>query len=151
MNKNIAEFLTDRPANTIQADATVMDAISAMTQERHDYVLVMENDSITGIFTERDFLNRVIGERLLPAEVLIRDVMTPDPETLMRSDYISYAIERMARYGFRNIPVIDEGRPPAVLTVWNVMSHLSEILADIEEDGIDKDMFDELADIGGGG
>jgi len=150
MNKSISEFLTDTSANTIRADATVMDAISAMTRQRHDYVLVMENGSIIGIFTERDFLNRVIGERLLPERVPIREVMTPDPETLMRSDYISYAIERMARYGFRNIPIVDEGEPPAVLTVWNVMSHLSEILADIEEDGIDREIFDELTDIGGG-
>ena len=150
MYRKISEFLQDASAKTIQADATVMEAVSAMISERHDYVLVMEDGAIVGIFTERDFLNRVIGKRLLPAEIFMRDVMSPKPETLMRADYISYAIERMARHGFRNIPIVDENSPPAVLTVWNVMSHLSQILADIEESGIDKDIINELTDTGGG-
>ena len=150
MNKNISEFLSSESAQTINADATVMDAISEMVTHRQNYVLVMDNETIVGIFTERDLLNRVINEKLLPADVIVRDVMTPDPDTLKRTDYIAYAIERMARYGFRNIPVLDEGSPPAVLTVWNVMSHLSEILADVEETEIDKDMIDEITDTGGG-
>ncbi|MEX2352594.1 MAG: CBS domain-containing protein [Gammaproteobacteria bacterium] len=150
MNKTISEFLTGNPANTIRADATAMDAITAMTSERHDYVLVMDNETIAGIFTERDFLNRVLGERLSPAEVSIWEVMTPNPEYLVSSDYIAYAIERMARYGFRNIPIVDPDKPPMVLTIWNVMSHLSEILADVEEDEIDRVILEEFTDTGGG-
>lgn len=150
VNKNISEFLTGKSANTIHAGATVMEAIAAMISERHDYVLVMEDEAIVGIFTDRDFLNRVIGERLLPSATLIRDVMTPNPDTLKRSDYISYAIERMARHGFRNIPIVDEEGPLAVLTVWLVMLHLSEIIDEVEEAKIDNEIVSELADIGGG-
>jgi len=150
MNKTISELLSGKPARMIQADATVMDAISAMTLERHDYVLVMENESIAGIFTERDFLNRVLGEHLSPERVIIRQVMTPTPEILTQTDYIGYAIERMARYGFRNIPIVVKDTSPAVLTIWNVMSHLSDILTDVEEDEVDREILEALTDTGGG-
>ena len=133
MNKKISEFLSDREAITINADASVTEAIALMTTERHNYVLVTDNSAIVGIFTDRDLLNRVTSEKLLPADVKIKDVMTPNPETLGRDDYISYAIERMGRFGFRNIPIQGENGKTTVLTVWNIMSHLSEILADIEE------------------
>jgi CBS domain-containing protein len=151
MNKSISEFLTGDPAIAIRADATVMDAIKLMTTKRLDYVLVMDNGTIEGIFTERDFLNRVVGESLLPGGVKMREVMTPAPETLKRLDYISYAIERMARYGFRNIPIVDDDGPPSVLTVWNVMSHLSQILAEVEESGMDREIIEAVTDTGGGG
>ena len=150
INKNISEFLTGKTATTISADATVMDAIATMNNDRHDYILVMENEAIVGIFTIRDFLNRVASERLLPNETPLRDVMTLEPDTLKQTDYISFAVERMARYGFRNIPIIDEGSPPAVVTIWDVMSHVSEILAEVEEAEVDKDIVDEMTDTGGG-
>jgi CBS domain-containing protein len=150
MHKKISEFLTDEAAITIPADSTVLDAISVMTAERHNYVLLTDNDSIVGIFTDRDLLNRVTSEKLLPSEVTVRDVMTPNPDALKTDDYINYAIEKMARYGFRNIPITDDKGNTTVLTVWNVMSHLSEILADAEEAENDKDIIDELTDTGGG-
>ena len=150
MNKKISEFLTEQAAVTIQADATVMDAISVMMAEHHNYVLVADKDSIVGIFTDRDLLNRVTSEKLLPAEVVIRDVMTPNPDTLKTDDYIAYAIEKMARQGFRNIPISDENGNMAILTVWNVMSHLSEILTDAEEAESDRYIVEALTDTGGG-
>jgi len=150
MNKKISEFLTEQAAVTIQADATVKDAILLMTAEQHNYVLVAENNSIVGIFTDRDLLNRVTSENLLPAEVIIRDVMTPNPDTLKTDDYIGYAIEKMARQGFRNIPISDENGNMSILTVWNVMSHLSEILADAEEAESDRHIVEAITDTGGG-
>jgi len=110
-------------------------------------LLVVEKDVIVGIFTERDFLNRVIGERLVPAETRMRDVMTAHPDTLRPSDGVAYAVERMASRGFRNIPIVDNDKPAAVLTVWDVMTHLSAALADAEDNNIG---IDEWTDIGGG-
>jgi CBS domain-containing protein len=151
MNKQISDFLSQDPAITIHSGATVSEAVSVMTSEKHNYVLIEDNNDIVGIFTDRDLLNRVLSEQLLPDEVKIRDVMTPDPELLEPSDYIAYAMERMARYGYRNIPIkLDEGGI-AVLTVWNVMSHISDILIDVEEQESDLDMLNEITDIGGGG
>lgn len=150
MNKKISDFLSDDKAITIDSNARVLDAIKLMNTEKHNYVLVMENNNVQGIFTERDLLNRVLSEKKLPADVILRDVMTPNPDSLNRDDYIGYAVERMARYGYRNIPVEDGKEGPVVLTVWNVMTHVSDILIDAEETESDREIVEEMADIGGG-
>ena len=89
-------------------------------------------------------------KKILPADVKICDVMTPNPDTLSNDDYIGYAIERMARYGYRNIPIENTKQGLVVLTVWNVMTHNSDILADAEEIESDREIMEEMSDIGGG-
>lgn len=146
----ISEFLTGKPALSVQADATVKDAIEAMTSEQLEYVLVVEDSAILGIFTERDFLNRVVGAQRLPDETPVRDVMTPEPDHLRPIDNFPYVIDRMADRGYRHVPIVDEKGSIAVLTVWDVMSHLTDVLAEVENGDFDAGM-DELADLGGGG
>ncbi len=148
IQKQISEFLSDKPDLTIAVDASVMDAIDKMTKDHSECLLVVENKEVVGIFTERDFLNRVVGARLIPEETSLRNVMTVNPDTLRPGDCVSYAVERMASRGFRNIPIVDDEDPAAVLTVWDVMSHLSEVLDEVEEDGAYD--LDEWTDIGGG-
>jgi CBS domain-containing protein len=145
----ISEFLSSKATPTITVDASAMDAVDKMTTERSECLLVVDDDKVVGIFTERDFLNRVVGARLIPAETPLRNVMTTNPDTLQSDNSIAYAIERMANRGFRNIPIVDDGDPPAVLTVWDVMSHLSTVLAEVEDE--DDYELDEWTDIGGGG
>ena len=148
IQKQISEFLSDKPDLTIAVDASVMDAVNKITADQSECLLVVENEEVVGIFTERDFLNRVVGARLIPAETSLRNVMTVNPDILRPGDGVSYAVERMASRGFRNIPIVDNDNPAAVLTVWDVMSHLSEVLAEVEENS-DSDL-DEWTDIGGG-
>ena len=148
VEKPIADFLDERPAILVAADASVAHAIELMRAEQSSCVLVMENEVLAGIFTERDFLNRVVAARRLPAETKICEVMTPDPKTLRAQDNVSYAIERMASRGFRHIPIIDDDSPAAVLTVWKVMTHLSGMLAEVAE--VNAAVVDEWTDIGGG-
>jgi CBS domain-containing protein len=150
MNKKISDFLSDEKALTVDSNARVIDAIKLMNSEKHNYVLVIQNDNVQGIFTERDLLNRVLSEKKLPADVKVCDVMTPNPDALSNDDYIGYAVERMARYGYRNIPIEDSKQGPVVLTVWNVMTHISDILADAEEIETDREIMEEMSDIGGG-
>ena len=148
IQKPISEFLSEKPDLTITVDASVTDAVNKMTTDKIECLLVVENNEVLGIFTERDFLNRVVGERLIPADTSIRDVMTSNPETLKIDDSVPYAIERMATRGYRNIPIVGDGKKKAVLTVWDVMSHLSEVLDEIVE--INDADLDEWTDMGGG-
>ena len=151
IQKTISEFLTDKPVSSVSIDATVLNTVEIMSSKRSDCVIVVEDSAIVGIFTERDFLNRVAAVNLNSAETCIQDVMTPHPEVLEQSECISYAIERMANRGFRNIPVLRQSLPSSVLSVWDVMSHLSDVLEEVEEYVSEEDIFDEWTDTGGGG
>lgn len=128
-DKAIANFIADRPLVSFGPDDRVAAAVAAMKEHQSDCVLVCESDRLRGIFTQRDFLNRVavVGE----SDAALGDVMTKDPDALREQDSIMSALHRMAVGNYRNIPVVDDsGKAVANLGVWDVMQHLSEVFAD---------------------
>lgn len=132
-------------------------AFDAMSREAHDCVLILAGESLAGIFTSRDFLNRVAAARRDPQKVALGDVMTPTPRTLRPRDPVAFAINWMAIEGFRNVPIIDDaGKVLGVLTVWDVMRHLGELFDEIDATprttpakGDISDVI--MVDLGGGG
>jgi len=137
---------------------TVARAFDAMSRESHDCVLIVEADSIAGIFTSRDFLNRVAAVRKDPQKLALGDVMTPTPRTLRPRDGIAFAINWMAIEGFRNVPIVDDGGAVlGVLTVWDVMRHLDDVFDEIEATPrptppkSDISEVINMVDLGGGG
>jgi CBS domain-containing protein len=108
---------------------SVARAIEAMVQNRRAAVVVVDDtDRLIGIFTERDVLTRVLGSGRVARDTLLRDVMTPDPESLRSDDRICHAINRMHTGGFRSVPIVDEAhRPIGIITVNDVVRWLAEI------------------------
>ena len=110
-------------------DATVRDAVERMVGQHRAAVVVVDAEGrLTGIFTERDVLIRVLGEGRDPATTRLGAVMTPRPEALTAGDRICFAVNRMSTAGFRTIPLVDpEGRPIGIITVNDVVKWLAEV------------------------
>lgn len=94
---------------TIHPTATVLAAAETMNEHKIGALVVVSDDEqVAGIFTERDVLRRVVGERRNPATTRIAEVMTEDvvccaPETT--TDEARYQM-RLRR--IRHLPVADE-------------------------------------------
>jgi CBS domain-containing protein len=133
-------------------------AFDAMSREAHDCVLIVDGGELAGIFTSRDFLNRVAAKRKDPQQLSLGEAMTPGPRTLRPRDGIAFAINWMAIEGFRNVPIVnDAGEILGVLTVWDVMRHLHEVFDEIEATPrptppkSDISEVISMVDLGGGG
>jgi len=122
---------TLRPAEPlcVQETATVHDAVAAMLAKRQAGVLVVDADGrLTGIFTERDVLTRVVGRDLDTRLTPLGAVMTRNPEAVSPRDRIAYALNRMSVAGYRTIPVVDaETRPIGVVTVTDFIRWLVDL------------------------
>lgn len=106
---------------------SISDVLQCMSDRRTGCVLVMRDGALLGIFTERDFVNRVAAQFRDPAAVAIEQVMTPVPATVHQSDSVFTAIERMSQGPYRHLPVLDDnGNPVGVLSVKEVMNYLVE-------------------------
>jgi CBS domain-containing protein len=151
IQKAISEILEDRPVPRVSRDDTVATAVGVMRRLGSDAVLICDDDRLVGIFTGRDFLNRVIGADRDPAETPIGSVMTRRPEALHPRDCITYVINLMAVRRYRNVPIIDDAeRPLALLSVRDVVRHLAVVFAEIEQP-VPSIADEEWTDIGGGG
>ena len=157
LEKTIREIGWTHAVPRLGVTDRVSRAFDQMSREVHDCVLVMQGDELAGIFTSRDFLNRVAAERADPGQLVLGDVMTPTPRTLRPRDPIAFALNWMAIEGFRNVPIVDDsGAVLGVLTVWDVMRHLEEIFDDIDATprptppGGDTSQLVSMVDLGGG-
>ena len=157
LEKTIREIGWAHAVPRLDVGARVSQAFDEMSREVHDCVLVMRDNQLAGIFTSRDFLNRVAAVRADPSAVVLGDVMTQTPRTLRPRDPVAFAINWMAIEGFRNVPIVDDdGEVLGVLTVWDVMRHLEAIFDDIDATprptppGGDTSSMIAMIDLGGG-
>jgi CBS domain-containing protein len=106
-------------------NATVRQAIEAMQQQRIGYVLVVEQDRLLGIFTERDVLTKVAGHDVDIDRVQVGELMTPNPECLGADDELVYALNQMSIGGYRHIPLLDDaGHPTGVVAMRHIVDYL---------------------------
>lgn len=150
IHKPVSEFLDDAVPLIVDPDVSVDRAVELMERNAAGCALIVDDRRLVGIFTGRDFLNRVAATERIPADTAICEVMTPDPETLAPEDCVSYAIARMTGGGFRNVPIVVDDKTVGVLSVRHVMAHLSEVFAEIEDPAADETDMEEWIDIGGG-
>jgi CBS domain-containing protein len=134
LQRPIEEIGWTRDVPQLAVTDPVARAFDLMSKKAHDCVLVLDRDgALAGIFTSRDFLNRVAAKRADPAAIVLADVMTPKPRTLRPRDSVAFAINWMAVEGFRNVPIVDDdGVTLGVLTIWDVMRQLDDMFAEID-------------------
>ena len=158
LEKTIEQIGWTRNVPQLGKSELVARAFDLMSREAHDCVMIVEAGRLRGIFTSRDFLNRVAAVRADPGAVKLGAVMTKDPRTLRPRDPIAFAINWMSIEGFRNVPIVDDaGVVQGVLTVWDVMRHLGDVFAEIDAAPRPIRLQDEISaviamtDFGGGG
>jgi CBS domain-containing protein len=133
VHKTISELRYTEGVPAMDQRDSVARALDVMCSGPHDCVLVVNGGHVAGIFTGRDFMNRVAAAHADPAATTLADVMTAHPEALRPRDSVAYAINRMAMRGFRNVPIVDDdGHPLGVLTIWDVMRHLDDIFDELD-------------------
>ena len=125
------ESLRTRKPLIFAGSESVADAMQAMQRERRGCVLITsdgtEKSRLTGIFTERDVLCRIVDRGRNPQGLPLQDVMTTEPEALHVEASVAWVLNKMAVGGFRHVPVVDDmERPAFVISVRDVVEFLVE-------------------------
>ena len=116
--RNIMEqkkFLTAPP------ETTVSHAARLMADKNVGAIMVVENERLIGIFSERDAVFRVIAQGRDAKTTPLTDVMTAAPKTLEPGKSYGHALLLMQENGFRHVPVIENGRPIGIVSSRNAM------------------------------
>ena len=100
-------------------------AIEVMKEDEGGCVIVSDDGRVAGIFTERDFLTKVMGERV-DMNSPIRDWMQPVVETLTSEATIGEAVQLMNERSFRNIPLVADGMLIGSISVFDIITYLAE-------------------------
>ena len=121
-NRIISTIIAGQSVVTASKETTVRAACSLMAQKKIGALLVVENNRIAGIFTERDALNKVLAGNLDPDKTSLSQVMVANPQTIRADKPLGYALQFMVDGGFRHVPVVDEnGAPVGMVTARDAL------------------------------
>lgn len=101
--------LNGTPPTTVSVRTSVREAAQLMKENHTTAVLVQDQGSITGIFTSKDVVLRVIAPGLDPGTCSVVRVMTPHPDFAPADMSIQAALRKMHDGHYLNLPVMNEG------------------------------------------
>jgi CBS domain-containing protein len=104
----------------ISCEDSVQTSAELMTQRRVSSALIMEEDSLCGIITDRDFRSRVMAQGL-PATEPVKSVMTLNPGSIDSQATVFDATLLMTRSGYHHLPVVDDGKVVGIITASDLM------------------------------
>lgn len=104
----LSSILKNEVPLVVNLKSSVKEAANLMKANHKTSVLVMEENSIAGIFTSKDIVLRVVAAGLDPSTCRIIRVMTPHPETAPPTMTILEALKLMQEGRFMNLPIVDE-------------------------------------------
>ncbi len=116
----------------VEYGVTVDVAIHKMVDRNIGAVLVMENDKLVGMFTERDVLKCWVKSKQGCSTILVKDIMTKDVMIAELDDDLNYAMTVMINEKIRHLPVIDKGKVVSVISIRDmVKAQVSNLQAEV--------------------
>ncbi len=117
--------LPPRNIPRIEHTATLREVVQLMKVKETDAVLIYEGEHLAGIFTERDFLTKVIGEAVNSNEQIAR-FMSAAGCTLAPDVTLGDAVRTMNEVGCRTIPILENGSVTGAVSVLDIITYLAE-------------------------
>lgn len=107
---------------SIAQDDTVYDAIAEMAERRVGALLVIENQALVGIISERDYARKVILQGLSSRDTKVREIMTASPVTVTPEATVEDCMRVMTHHHVRHLPVVDRGRILGVVSIGDMVN-----------------------------
>lgn len=106
---------------SVSADMQVSDVISLLAHKNIGAVLVVENDELIGILSERDVVRSLARCAATTLAMTAGALMTRNPTTANLETTVERALEVMTDGHFRHLPVIDQGRLIGLVSIGDVV------------------------------
>ena len=110
---------------------SVTQCVGRMNELKIGAMLVMEDDRLIGIFTERDAITRVLGAGLDPSSTIISAVMTKNPVCVSTSTTLEEAMGIITQRRVRHLPVVEDGKVLGVVSSGDLTHHFVENISSL--------------------
>jgi CBS domain-containing protein len=122
----------------IDSKASIREASQLMSRKNVSSVLVMRDEQLSGIVTDKDLRQRVLAVNLDPSTI-IEQVMTGNPMTLSADAGVDAALLLMMRQNYHHLPIVEGDRPLGLVTAGDILRAQSEhplrLVRDIHKTG----------------
>ena len=137
--KIVPNVVARKQVATVVPEDTAFQAAKLMADNHIAALVVVDGESkIIGIVTERDMTQRIIAAGLDGKTTPVKHIMTENPDTLSPEDSAGDALELMQTRNYRHLPVTEDGKCIAVVSIRDLYVSVKEAL---EEDIRETEAF----------
>lgn len=104
---------------------TVLFLADLMKKHNIGAIVILKNEKISGIVSERDIVRKVICEKKSPQKTKAKDIMTKNVVTADIRDGLNKIHEIMSSATFRHLPIVKEGKLIGIVSSRNLIGSLS--------------------------
>lgn len=119
----VEQLLLDkgRQVHSISQDATVFAALEEMARYNIGALLVVEQERLVGIFSERDYARKVILQGRASRDTPVRDNMSTGVVTVSPSHSMDHCMQLITDHRIRHLPVVEGDDIVGVISVGDVV------------------------------
>lgn len=111
----------------IEMGTNMKNTLEILQGKEQNCILIVENNILKGIITERDILLKVTGKGFDLDLVTVDEFMTVTPEHLSPEDPLAYALNKMHVGGFRHVPIVNDSMEPVgLISISNIISTIAD-------------------------
>jgi CBS domain-containing protein len=114
--KNIKNIISVKP------ETSVFEALEIMAQYNIGALLIMEDEKLSGIFSERDYARKGIIKDRKAKSTAIAELMTANVITVNSEMNVKDCMEIMSERKFRHLPVMDNEKVTGILSVGDIVT-----------------------------
>lgn len=111
-----------RKVVTASPDRTVLEAMRVLVEHNIGSVVVIRDDEVVGILTERDVLRLGARDPDLLSSTRVGDAMTTEIVVGLEEDEIAYVMGVMTENRIRHLPVMGEGRLAGIVSIGDLVN-----------------------------
>ena len=119
---------------SVTPEATVFDAIKIMADKNIGALLVMADDKLVGVFTERDYTRKIALHGKSSRDTRVAEIMTGNVLTISPDDYLEDSMRLMTENRVRHLPVVEGTKVMGIISIGDLVNWIiSTQSAEIEQ------------------
>ena len=119
---------------SVVPDSTVLEAIILMADKAIGSLIVMDDDELLGIVTERDYARKVIIKGRSSKSTRVSEIMTTDVFTTSSAESVNDCMSLMTEKRIRHLPVLEDDRVIGMISIGDlVQAIISDQKQEIEQ------------------
>lgn len=107
---------------SVKPDQTVFEALKLFSDKQIGAVMVMDGDTLCGIFSERDYARKVVLKGVFSKDTLVKEVMTADVISVTPMVNVLECLSLMTEKHIRHLPVIEDNKILGMISIGDAVN-----------------------------